>query len=211
MDMKLGLQDSVFNDSFKLIHLLRNQKQSQMLWFPQREGAMTEILKKYPESLLHPDICDCQDCDLKNKFDRRRTTKKYSSSWSVIWVVWEMDVSQQKSFQELPMGSQIHSFLCYSSSCCIKYSCFFFFFLLLKAHAGWEAESVRYLASLLLFQGPIRFFLPLEKQQRKEALQRMLLICASSSACSDRPGCGSSCCQPACRWLHPAGVWVCLC
>lgn len=75
-----------------------------------------------------------------------------------------------------------------------------------KAHAGQEAENVRYLMSILPFQGPICFFLPVEEQQRKEAFQWALLICMSSSTCCDLPDCGSSCCQPACRWLHPASV-----
>lgn len=90
-----------------------------------------------------------------------------------------MDVSQKKSFQELPMGSQIHSFLCYSSNHFIKYSWLLLvwaWFFFLTAHSG--------LASLLPFQGTINFLLPVEKQQRKEALQHTLLIYTSSSPCS---------------------------
>lgn len=36
---------------------------------------MNEILKRYPENLLHPVTCDFQDGDLKNKFDRQQQQK----------------------------------------------------------------------------------------------------------------------------------------
>lgn len=165
---------------------------------------MTEILMRYPESLLCPDICDFQDCDLKNEFGRATTMKTVLqltvSNLSCLGDGCEptkvfLGVTHGISNSCLPTTQPLKLFYNVPLFHCLKKK---------KAHAGQEAENVRYLMSLLPFQGPVCFFLPVEKQQRKEALQWTLLICTSSSAHSDRPDCGSSCCQPACRWLHPA-------
>lgn len=85
----------------------------------------------------------------------------------------------EKSLQKLLMGSKIHSFLCYSSNCFVKYSCYFWFGFVFPFNSSWRL-SIH--PSLPKYN---KCLSPRGALGRERSPAAYTPICTGSSRCSD--------------------------